>query len=686
MTGLGMAIRALHLGSSLTLAGLFAFLLLVARPAFQAGKGDAGSTLERFDARLLRLAGWSLLVMFLTALLAFWVQMATATGRPLLQAISPDAAWSLLATTQYGRVWLIRLALMLLLGAILWLRGREEDGKDWWALRLEVVGLAFCLLVAQAWTGHAATGEGWKLAYQVAADALHLCASGVWLGGLPALLLLLTWAQRTDDPQAEQVAAEATRGFSRLGLVSMGVLLSSGLVNAWELVGTLPALVGTTYGRVLSLKLTLLLPLLAIAALNLLRERPRLQQSAAAPGSRSSWSAMRRLRRNVLGEIILGGMILVLVGALGFLPPAVHEQPTWPFSFRLSWEATKDLPGVRSWTAVGLQLSMIGFFAALLSAIMRFRRWPLVAGVGLLTIAAGFALWLPNLSVDAYPTTYVRPTVPYNALSIANGLQLYADHCALCHGTEGYGDGPAAAGLRPRPADLTAKHTADHTAGDIFWWLSHGIRNTAMPGFQDRLSEEERWDLINVVRILSASEQARALSPSIAADIRVVAPDFFYTTPLGETRALKDFRGLDQVLLVFFSLPESSARLAQLHDLYSQLRPLGTEILAIPLGGDEASDSLAERLSLPFPVVTDGASEAAAAYTMFRRSLNPENSPGNPQQPAHIEFLIDRQGYIRGRWLPSEGEGWAESEQLLEVLAQLRREKLDAPPPDLHVH
>ena len=684
MTSLGIAIRTLHVGASLGLAGIFTFLLLVARPAFQVGKGDVRSALEHFDARLLHAAGWTLLLLFLTGLLGLWVQLATASGRPMLQALTPDIVWSLLATTQYGHVWVVRMALMVLLGGVLWLRSREQDRKDWWALRLQALALALTILLALAWTGHSATGEGWGLVYQVTADALHLCASGVWLGSLPALLALLTWAQQSADAQAEHIAAEATRRFSALGLVSMSILLISGLVNAWQLVGTFAALVGTTYGRLLLLKLSLWLLLLAIAALNLLREKPRLLHSASAPGNPASRHAIGHLRRNVLAEIILGGTILVLVGALGSLPPAVHEQPTWPFSFRLSWEATKDLPGVRTSAAIGLQLSMAGLFAILLSVIMRFRLWPLVTSAGVAAVAAGCVIWLPKLSVDAYPTTYIRSTVPYNALSIANGLRLYSEHCALCHGTEGRGDGPAAPGLRPRPSDLTAKHTADHTAGDIFWWLTHGKANTAMPGFRDRLSEEERWDLINVVRILSASEQVGNIGPTIPAELRVVAPDFSYTTITGETQALKDFRGLDQVLLVFFSAPYSLARVAQLRDLYPHVRLLGTEILAVPLHSDEPTQAVPGRVSLPFPVVTEGAPEASAVYGLFRSSLSSGASLDAPLTPPHIEFLIDRQGYMRGRWIPRKG--WAESEQLLGTLKQLQQEKLDTPAPDLHVH
>jgi peroxiredoxin len=64
---------------------------------------------------------------------------------------------------------------------------------------------------------------------------------------------------------------------------------------------------------------------------------------------------------------------------------------------------------------------------------------------------------------------------------------------------------------------------------------------------------------------------------------QALAGPFTFTPPPGDTRALKDFRGQDQVLLVFFRVPYSLSRLAQLRDLYAQVRLLGTELLAIPL-------------------------------------------------------------------------------------------------------
>jgi putative copper resistance protein D len=686
MTGLAIIVRVIHLGASLVLVGAFSFLLLVVCPAARTEKSESWSTFEHFDHLLLRLAGWSLAVMLTSGLLGLSVQLATVTDRPLFQALTREGLWKLLTGTQYGRVWLIRTTLMLLLGGFLWLRDQEQDGKDWWALRLEGIGLAVSLLVTQAWTGHAATAEGFSLFGQVLADALHLLAGGVWLGSLPLLVLLLSWARRADDPSADMIAAEATRRFSALGLVCVTLLILTGLANAWALVGTIPALVGTTYGRLLLLKVSLLLPLLVLATINLLRRKPRLWQSVIQQAHMRARQIIRQLRRGVLGEMALGGMILLVVGGLGIIPPAYHDEPTWPFSFRLSWEATKDLPGVRSATAIGVQLSMLGSFAMLLALVTRTRRWPWIVGAGLATLVVGSIVWLPKLAVDAYPTTYIRPAAPYNAFSIANGLELYREQCAVCHGAMGNGDGPAAAGLRPRPADLTAKHTTDHTAGDIFWWLTNGMPGTAMPGFQERLSVEERWDLINVVRILSAAERARLLGPLVGPNLRLVAPDFTYTTALEVTRNLKDHRGRELVLLVLFSLPHSRGRLLQLNELYPGVRQRGLEILAIPLQSGETTDEALRHLSLAFPIVLDGAVEASTTYTLLRRSLGAEGSPAEPAIPSHLEFLIDRQGYLRGRWLPSEGEGWSDVDQLTSAIDSLNSEKLDVPPPDLHVH
>lgn len=125
-------------------------------------------------------------------------------------------------------------------------------------------------------------------------------------------------------------------------------------------------------------------------------------------------------------------------------------------------------------------------------------RWMAPAGMMILGLA-GYQLFGATL-VDAYPTTFVRNPVSYSAQSVAAGRALFEVHCAACHGPQGRGDGQLAPFLDPPPADLSADHVDDHTDGDIFWWITHGIAGTAMPAMGADLTEAERWQVIQFVR------------------------------------------------------------------------------------------------------------------------------------------------------------------------------------------
>ncbi len=145
---------------------------------------------------------------------------------------------------------------------------------------------------------------------------------------------------------------------------------------------------------------------------------------------------------------------------------------------------------------------------------------------GLLLMVCGGALGLSVVLVDAYPTTYVKNPLPRQMAVVKRGEALFQTNCAACHGQGGRGDGPAAAGLNPKPADLTAEHVDDHTDGDIFWWLNYGIAGTAMPSFEHILSDTERWELIRFIRSLrhgvpdTAAATGGGMSP-VAARIAV---------------------------------------------------------------------------------------------------------------------------------------------------------------------
>ncbi len=97
--------------------------------------------------------------------------------------------------------------------------------------------------------------------------------------------------------------------------------------------------------------------------------------------------------------------------------------------------------------------------------------------------------------------------IPSTPESRATGEQIYRAQCQVCHGVTGAGNGPAAAALRPRPADLRVHMAAGHTDGQLFDWITNGFPGTAMPAFKDSLTEKERWDAINFIRTFALTDR-----------------------------------------------------------------------------------------------------------------------------------------------------------------------------------
>ena len=94
-----------------------------------------------------------------------------------------------------------------------------------------------------------------------------------------------------------------------------------------------------------------------------------------------------------------------------------------------------------------------------------------------------------------------NPLLPSESI-LSSARQIYADECAQCHGERGQGDGPEARTHTPLPADLTdAKRMATVTDGEIFYQITEGRR--PMPSFKRRLTQDQRWQLVLLVRSFS---------------------------------------------------------------------------------------------------------------------------------------------------------------------------------------
>lgn len=102
---------------------------------------------------------------------------------------------------------------------------------------------------------------------------------------------------------------------------------------------------------------------------------------------------------------------------------------------------------------------------------------------------------------------YAGKTNPLAATgaNIQAGTKLFGQNCAACHGTTGRGDGVAAKGLNPPPANLTGISRM-HMTSDAYldWTLSEGgsALGSAMPAFKTVLTQKQIWQVIIYLRTL----------------------------------------------------------------------------------------------------------------------------------------------------------------------------------------
>ena len=143
---------------------------------------------------------------------------------------------------------------------------------------------------------------------------------------------------------------------------------------------------------------------------------------------------------------------------------------------------------------------------------------PKVLGIFLVfimvAIAGGILVYaLSDWSAPAKAKAMPNP-IPATPQAIGAGMSVYMDRCQNCHGEDGNGKGERADKLSIQPSDFTdAQAMRAQTDGELFWKISEGHR--PMPAFKKKLSEQERWQLVDYIRTFSQSANtAPADSPS----------------------------------------------------------------------------------------------------------------------------------------------------------------------------
>jgi putative copper export protein/mono/diheme cytochrome c family protein len=456
-----MLLRGSHMVALLSLFGCLVF------GSFVVPREAAGAPLAAVN-RIASVSAWLALLLGCAWMGAVAGTIAGAESVGTLLAAIP----AVVRHTSFGNLACVRS--LLLIAVLPLLVSRNHRARN------AALLAAGCAIALQPLHGHIGAADGRDVLIPI--EIAHLLAAGAWFGCLAPLLVCVI---RTPAP----MAAALCERFTPVGLVAVGTIAVTALPQAGALIGGIPGLLGTQYGRLALLKFGLFCLSLVLACVNRLVLTARLGTSPDR----------RALIGSIAIEVLALFCVVMAAGAMASTVPATHTQPVWPFPWRPSLEVWAE-PGLRA-ELERLMIATAGGFL-LVCASLAMRHFRILALISAVLVIAPFTPALELLLVEAYPTSYARSTTGFSVNAIARGQALFGERCAVCHepltGTRG-------------AADLTASHIWGHLDGELFWWITDGVRDfegsALMPAFGSVLSEDDRWALIDFIRARNVGRQ-----------------------------------------------------------------------------------------------------------------------------------------------------------------------------------
>jgi copper transport protein len=288
------AARAVQFASLMVLVGL----IVIARLSW------ADAFVDPLARRVVFVAGAAAVV---SAFAGIGLQGANQRGGAIGDAFQ-SSAWNEVLDTRFGDLWLLRAGLALVLvafvafarrGGLRYLTSPFVNGLG----AAAIIGIGFTVVN----TGHAATGR-WRQLSTVA-DAVHLGAAALWVGGLVAIVLRSRRERLRDEP-----ARSFVRWFSQVALVTVILLTITGVLQGLRQSGTsVGDFVSSAYGRILLAKVVVVLAVVAVAR----RSRNIVRDAGGLAG--------RALVRAVRFELVLIAIVVAITAGLVDATPARVE-------------------------------------------------------------------------------------------------------------------------------------------------------------------------------------------------------------------------------------------------------------------------------------------------------------------------------------------------------------------------
>ena len=283
------ASRFVTYAAALQLFGVAAFQFGLAPANLRAALDPLAHALSRLSALALPLG-----------MLLWLVATAGTMGDGWSSALDGKTLWLVLSATAFGHVWLPLLifAVALCLYALLF-------RANWAAL---TIGAAL-LLIGLGLVGHAAIADGIGGLLNRISQAVHLITSAFWLGSLLPLLLSLPHYR---NPALMDDADAMLRRFSGLGHLAVALLLASGFVNSWFVLGGAHIDLAQPYQQLLLLKIAIAGVMVCLATIN---------RYVFVPAIPNGGPGLKRLAHGTIAEIVLSAGVLALVSIIGTLAP-----------------------------------------------------------------------------------------------------------------------------------------------------------------------------------------------------------------------------------------------------------------------------------------------------------------------------------------------------------------------------